>query len=134
MSVMILRAMCGTESIHLRELKKTAKETRKGKTVESIASIDYIDQILKLCLKLWYKAVEEEKRQRIYIQDGASIYSSAKVCLWLCSYRIEVMERPPTNPDLNLTENMGKGSKGKIRRYSRLITNEKDMFEADSRE
>ncbi len=44
------------------------------------------------------------------------------------------MEWPSTSPDLNPIENMWRGSKGKIRRYSRLITNEKDMFEAASRE
>ncbi len=68
------------------------------------------------------------------MQDGASIHSSAEVRLWLCSNRIEVMEWPPTSPDLNPTENIWKGSKGKIRQYPRLNTNEKDMFEAVSRE
>ena len=42
---------------------------------------------------------------------------------------IEVIEQPPTSPDLDLTENLGKNSKGKIRPYPRLITNEKDMIE-----
>ena len=68
------------------------------------------------------------------MQDGASIHSSAELRLWLRSHRIEVMEWPATSPDLNPTENMWRGSKGKIRRYPRLITNEKDMFEAASRE
>lgn len=44
------------------------------------------------------------------------------------------MEWPPDSPDLNPTEWMWRGSKAKIKRYPRLITNEKDMFEAASRE
>ncbi len=125
-SVMVLGAICGTQGTHLRELKKTAKQIRRWKTVESIASTDYIDQILEPCLEPWYGALEEDGRRPIYIQDGASIHSSAEVRLWLRSHRIEVMEWPPTSPDLNPTENMW--------RYPRLITNEKDMFEAASRE
>ena len=99
-----------------------------------MASTDYINQILEPCLEPWYRALEEDGRRLIYMQDGALIHSSAEVCLWLCSHRIEVMEWPATSPDLNPTENMWRGSKGKIRRYPPLITNEKDMFEAASRE
>lgn len=39
------------------------------------------------------------------------------------------MEQPLTSPDLNLIENILKGSKEKNKRYSLLITNEKDIFE-----
>lgn len=44
------------------------------------------------------------------------------------------MEKPSSSLNLNLTEDVLKGSKVKIRRYPRLITNEKDVFEAASNE
>ncbi len=117
----------------MRELKKTVKKTRRGKAVESIATIDYIDQILESYLKTWYRAWEKDERCPIYMQDGTYIHSSAEVCSWLHSYRIEVIEWPNTSRGLKPTENMWKGSKGKIRRYSRLITKKKNVFEAVSR-
>ncbi len=133
-SDMVWGAICSIQDTHLREMKTTAKQTRRGKTIESMASIDYIDQILGPCFEPWCRALEKDVRRPIYMQDGASIHSSAEVCLWLRSHKIEVMEWPLTSPDLNPTENMWKASKGKVRRYPRLITNEKDMFEAASRE
>ncbi len=78
---MVLGAICGTQGTNLRELKKTAEQTRRGKTVEFNASTDYIDQILEPCLESWYRALEEDGRRPIYIQDGASIHSSAEVRL-----------------------------------------------------
>ncbi len=89
---------------------------KKGKTVriESIASIDYIDQILEPCLEPWYRALEKDGRRPICMQDGALIHSSAEVRLWLRSHKIKVMEWPPTSPDLDPTKKMWKGSKGKI--------------------
>ncbi len=113
---------------------KTAKQTRKGKTVDSITSIGHIDQILEPCVEPWYRALEKDRRRPIYMQDGASINSSAEVLLQLRSYRIEAMEWLSTSPDLNPNKIMWKGSKGKFRLHTRLITNEKDMFEAASRE
>ncbi len=67
---------------HLKELKKKVKQTRKGKTVESIPSIDYyIDQILEPCLEPWYRALEKDGRRPVYMQNGPSIHSSTEVHL-----------------------------------------------------
>ncbi len=107
---------------HLLNLARHCQRTRK--TVESIASIDYTDQILESCLEPWYRALEK---------DGALIISSAEVRLWLRSHKTEVMEWSSTSLDMDPTENMWKCSKGKTRRYPRSITNEKDMCEAASR-
>lgn len=82
----------------------------------SIASIDYIDMILEPYLDLWDRALEKVRRRLIYMQDSNSIHSSAEVCLWLRSHRMEVIEWPPTSPDLDPTENMWEGREGKIRR------------------
>lgn len=81
--------------------------------VESITSTDYINQVLEPALEPCYRALEEDGRSPIYMQDGASIHSSAEAGLWLRSHRIEVMEWPPSSPDLNPTENMWRGVKGK---------------------
>ncbi len=103
---MILGGIGGTQSTYWRELKKTAKKTRKKKTIEFIASTNYIDQILKPCLEPWTSALEEDKRRLIYMKDGASIHSSAKDCLKRPSYRIELIGWKLTSPDLNPTKNI----------------------------
>ena len=115
-------------------VEEDSQADKMGKNGRVYCSIDYIDQILEPCLEPWYKAPEKDGRRPIYMQDGALIHSSAEVHLWLRSHKIEVVEWPPKSPDLDLTEDMWKGSKGKIRRCPRLITNEKDIFEAASRE
>lgn len=77
---MVWETICGTQGTHLKEFGKVAKQTR-GKIVESITSTDYINQILEPSLEPWYRAVEEDRRRPIYMQDSASIHSSAEVCL-----------------------------------------------------
>ncbi len=77
---MVWETICGTQGTHLKEFKKIAKQTR-GKIVESITSTDYIHQILEPSLEPWYRALEEDRRRPSYMQDSASIHSSAEVCL-----------------------------------------------------
>ncbi len=62
-------------------VEEDSQTDKKEEKVESIASIDYIDQILEPCLKLWYRALEKDEKRPIYLQDGASIHSSAEVHL-----------------------------------------------------
>ncbi len=48
--VIVCGAICGKQATHLVEFKKTLKQTKRGGKKSSIASVDYIHQILKQTL------------------------------------------------------------------------------------
>jgi transposase len=125
-SVMMWETICESHVTHLMKLKKTKKRDSKKKF---IFSTDYIQQILAEHLASWYEVLKAHEVRLIFMQDNASIHESKEIKLWLRQHQIEVLKWPPASPDLNLTKWMWKDCKSKIRRYPRLITNEKKMFE-----
>lgn len=65
--VIVWGAIYGIQGRHLREFRKTAKQTRRGKIVKSITSIDYINKTLGSFLELWYKTLEKDGQHLIYM-------------------------------------------------------------------
>ena len=131
-SVMIWEDICDTQTIDLIEFKKTSKRITREKNAdnmrESITSSNYIKQILEACLLSWYQELQRLKHRSIFMQNDSFIHDSKEMLLWLRQYQIELIKHYSSSLDLNLDEYMWKAGKSAIRRYSKLITNAKDMF------
>ena len=129
---MVWGGFCGseaTEMVEFRPIMKVIKRGKsKGKEKESIASTDYIEQILEPRLLPWYNELKRQGYRPVFMQDDASIHGSAETRLWLRQHGIETLYWPPSSPDLNPDEYMWKGCKSKIRRYPRIITTSKEIL------
>jgi glycerol-3-phosphate cytidylyltransferase-like family protein len=122
-SVMMWETICESHVTHLMKLKKIKKKNSKKKF---ISSIDYIQQILAEHLASWYETFKAHEVRFIFMQDNVFIHESKEIKLWLRQHQIEILKWLSA---MNLTKWMWKDCKFKIRRYLRLITNEKKMFE-----
>lgn len=133
-TLMVWGGIVGKQATELCQLpgsiKTATSGANKGTKKKSIASIDYIEQILRPHVLPWYRALEESGLRPIFMQDGAGIHGSKETLTWLKDHGIETLVWPPSSPDLNPDEYMWKGMKQKIRSYKRMILTSKDMWPA----
>ena len=130
-SVMVWGGIWHDAGTNLVWLKGTPKKAGGRST---IASSDYIDQVLEPHLEPAYRGLKELGLEPLLMEDGASIHTSKEATAWRQSAGITQLEWPPSSPDLNPDENMWGAMKQRIKHGPVLYTKQADMFMAAERE
>jgi hypothetical protein len=118
----------GTSLVWLKGTKKS-----QGRRA-TIASSDYIDQILEPHLEPAYRGLKELELDPLLMEDGASIHTSKEAVDWRTSAGMVSLRWPPCSPDLNPDENMWGAMKQRIKHGPKLYTTQMSMFTAAEKE
>ena len=132
-SVMVWGAISGDWTSALVRVRPTLKQIARKKGY-SIATVDYINQVLAPVFEPGYRVLKEQGKKPIGMEDNAAIHTSTEAKLWHRTYQMEMMVWPPSSPDLNPDENMWRAMKQKIKRYPQVITKQEDLWQAAQKE
>lgn len=97
-SIIVWGIICGNQASRLEELKKIEKLDKTKKKKKFIESKDYIKQILKSYLKLWYKHLNGKGRQLILCKTINVVIHTLKKSILIAlpksyqSYRVAIKQ------------------------------------------